>query len=307
MTTKNILITGGTGQQGSALINALLSQSSSNTQPLKIFALTRNYNSPSAMELAAKDVILINGNTTQPEEIFAQVSLQQIQIHTIFLMTLPGANEREQAVSLITLAADRGVEHIIYSSVDRGGPVLSESGVNSTGIPHFGIKMEIERHLKEVCEGTGGKMNWTILQPTSFMENLNPSLIGRIATTSLSQVGTTRISLISTKDIGRVAALAVLSPEKFAGRAISLTGEVMAFAGMERVFWEETGEKMPGVWGWVVRVLEWVVSGFGATMRWIEGGGWDYDVDESVKEELGLKDFRTWLREDSKFQFVRNG
>ncbi|KAH8672552.1 hypothetical protein BGZ60DRAFT_405125 [Tricladium varicosporioides] len=305
MTTKNILITGSTGQQGSSLITSLLSQPQ-HSPKLKIFALTRNSSSPSALALAAKGVTLLTGSTTSPHLIFAQLP-PETQIHTIFLVTLPGKDEREQAIPLITLAASLGVSHIIYSSVDRGGPQNSESEDTETGIPHFGVKMEIEKHLKKTCEEILGEMNWTILRPTSFMENLNPSLLGRIATTSLSLLGSTRISLISIKDIGRVAAMAVISPEKFLGRAITLTGDVITFAQMEKIFWEETGEKMPGVWGWVVRVLEWVVSDFGATMRWIERGGWDYDFDRSVKEKFGLEDIRTWLREDSRFESVRNG
>ena len=30
-------------------------------------------------------------------------------------------------------------------------------------------------------------------------------------------------------------------------------------------------------------------------------GGYDYEMDGKLTEEFGLKDFRTWLREDSKF------
>jgi hypothetical protein len=39
----------------------------------------------------------------------------------------------------------------------------------------------------------------------------------------------------------------------------------------------------------------------GATMKWVKGGGYAYEMDRGLAEELGLRDFRMWLREDSKY------
>jgi hypothetical protein len=37
------------------------------------------------------------------------------------------------------------------------------------------------------------------------------------------------------------------------------------------------------------------------TMKFFRDGGYDCEMDKDLAKELGLRDFRTWLREDSTF------
>ncbi|RDL33859.1 uncharacterized protein BP5553_08227 [Venustampulla echinocandica] len=290
MARKNILVTGATGQQGGALISALLA---SNPQEFKIFALTRNASSPSAIRLAAQGTTVIQGDTTKPDAVFSQVP----DPYGVFLVTVPTATENEQAMPFIDAAMKSGVNHFIFTSADRGGPVISES--DSTPVPHFGTKKAIEQHLKSAG---GGQMLWTILRPTSFMDNLSPNFIGKALATMLKQMGSTKVSLIATKDIGRAAALAFARPEVYAGRALTLTGDLLTFAEMNTIFKEETGKDLPTTFKFVVNGLQWAISDLGVTMKYLRDGAYEYDMDKALTEELGLRDFRTWLREDSKFE-----
>ena len=66
--SKAVLITGATGKQGGAVINALLEHDAD----FEILALTRDVNSAGAQNLAKKSpkIRLLQGNLDRPDEIF---------------------------------------------------------------------------------------------------------------------------------------------------------------------------------------------------------------------------------------------
>jgi len=92
-------------------------------------------------------------------------------------------SEEKQGKALVDGALANNVKCFVYSSVDRGG---SKSYETPTPIPHFISKHRIEHHL---VEAAGDEMEWTILRPTAFMENLTPDFMGKgFATVRESQV-----------------------------------------------------------------------------------------------------------------------
>jgi uncharacterized protein YbjT (DUF2867 family) len=298
MTPKNVLVTGATGHQGSALISALLVQT---PQQFNVLALTRDANSKSAAELNTKGVTVVQGDTTKPEAILAQIQ----ELYGIFLVTVPNANERDQAIPLINAASAAGVKHFIFTSADRGGPTKSEDENYVTPIPHFEVKRGIEKHLRKVCES--GEMKYTILRPTSFIDNLTPGLIGKALATMLKQMGITKLWLIATKDIGRVAAMTFEKPGMYAGQALTLSVDSLSFNEMNAIFREETGGEMPTTWEVLVDGLQWVIADLGASMKYFRECGYGYEIDRNLAGKLGLWDFRTWLRQDSKFEIPARG
>lgn len=82
--------------------------------------------------------------------------------------------EEEQGNKTVDAALANGVEHFVYTSIDRGGP---KSDNNPTSVPHFATKHTVELYLKE--KAAGWKMNWTILRPTAFFDNLTPDFPGK--------------------------------------------------------------------------------------------------------------------------------
>lgn len=87
------------------------------------------------------------------------------------------------------------------------------------------------------------------------------------------EMGTTRTSLVSTRDIGRAAAQGIEKPEVYAGRAFALTEDLLTFGEMNQGFVEETGWEMPLTYGWLVDDLQWVISDLGVTMKYFRDGG----------------------------------
>lgn len=241
---------------------------------------------------------MVQGDTTKPEAILAQIP----SLYGIFLVTLPNANERDQAIPLINAASASGVKHFIFTSADRGGPLKSEDDNYASPIPHFEVKKGIEKYLKNICEDGG--MQYTILRPTSFMDNLTPGFVGKTLATMLKQMGNTKLALIATKDIGRVAARAFEKPEKYAGQALTLSGDSLSFDEMNAIFKEETGGEMATTWEPLVNGLQWAIADLGASMTYFREGGYGYEIDRNLSDELGMRDFGTWLREDSKFEML---
>lgn len=243
MAAKKLLIMGGTGKQGGAAIDALL-KSQSNFQ---ILALTRNASSPSALRLASNpQITLVEGDASSPASIFAAHK----PIHGVFCMTSMGkVSEEDQAKPLIDAAAANGVQHFVFTSVDRGGPGRSEQ--NPTVIPHFASKHRIEEYLKEKSATASPQMDWTILRPVAFMDNLTPDFMGKGFASMWGGVGAKPLQLVSVHDIGVFAARAFTDPAAYKGRAISLAGDELTLEQGKKVFKQVEGYDMPETWGFV--------------------------------------------------------
>ncbi|KAH9207141.1 hypothetical protein DL95DRAFT_484077, partial [Leptodontidium sp. 2 PMI_412] len=155
-------------KQGGAVLEALLASKAD----FQILALTRD--ASKAQAFASKsNVTVIQGDVRNPSSIFEANK----PIYGVFCVTTPGraGAEEAQAKPLIDESIKNGVEHFVFSSVDRGGP---KSDTNPTTIEHFASKHRIEEYLTEKC-GDGSKMSYTILRPVAFMDNLLPNFFGK--------------------------------------------------------------------------------------------------------------------------------
>ncbi|KUJ23712.1 putative NmrA-like family domain-containing protein 1 [Mollisia scopiformis] len=293
MALKNILVTGATGKQGGAVIRALLS---SPTPSFHIYALTRNASSPSAQALASKpNITVVEGDTSNPAPIFTSISQP---VHGVFSVTVPnpfkaGSFEENQAIPLIDASVKHGVKQFIFTSADRGGPGKADN--DPTPVPHFITKFNVENHLKS------RNMQWTILRPVAFYENLTPDFIGKGFAAMWRQLGDVKLGLVGTKDIGLVAAKAFLHPENYANRAVTLVGDQLTFAEADKAFEDVVGTKMPITFNLVASGLKWMIHDLGAMFKWFGEGGYAWDMS-GVRKEEQLMDFKTWLKSESKFQ-----
>ena len=295
--TRDILIVGATGQQGKATIDAIFKIHKHSD--IRILALTRSITSPKSQALVSQypDIVLVEGNTQAPKPIFVRYP----SIASVFIVTVPPDDE-VQAIPLIEQATSKTsqVDHIVFSSVDRGGNDVSWS--TPTEIPHFAAKHRIEHRLRELCEENGKR--WTILRPTGFMDSYNPGFFGKMMA-SLWAEGMPRdrkMQLISTHDIGVFAAKALVDPEGWAGKAVALAGDDLSFLGLERIFKEVVGEELPQTYRAVSWPILWTVKDASKSFEWFKTECWKADIDGLRREEPGLQDFKTWLRESSKWE-----
>lgn len=162
--SKNILITGATGKQGGAVLNALL-----NNPAFTLLAVTRNASGASAEKLRKKgnNVKVVQGNLDDVPHLFsnaAEVAGGPIYgVYSVQISQGPGVThegEIKQGKAMIDESIKAGVKHFVYSSVERGGDEVSWK--NPTPIPHFSSKYEIEHYLRDTAPSA---MKWTILRP----------------------------------------------------------------------------------------------------------------------------------------------
>ncbi|OCK82065.1 NmrA-like family protein [Lepidopterella palustris CBS 459.81] len=302
--SRVLLITGATGKQGGAVVNSLLDSN------FTILGVTRNASSPSALKLAAKHpkIKLVQGDLNDPTTLFknAREVIDQ-SIWGVFSVQVPMGGgqtpqtEERQGKDLIDASIANDVKYFVYTSVDRGG---EKSSSNPTSIPHFASKHNVEKHLEE--KTAKGEMQWTILRPTAFLDNLTPDMMGKIfATTWKASLGDKPLQCIATSDIGWFSAQAFMKPELYNRKSISLAGCDLTFAQANEIFKEKVGKDLPTTFGFVSSALLWAVKEVGVMFKWFKEEGYGADIADLKKMHPGLLDLGEWLEKESKFETKR--
>jgi len=292
---NTILIIGATGKQGGAVIDALCS--ASDISDISILAVTRNPESRGAKALTAKSdrIKLVKGDLDDCDSIFRAAG---VPIKAVFGVSMPVMGpwakphaEEVQGKALVDVALAHGVEHFVFTSVERHG---SDSDTNPTDVPHFASKFNIEKHLKEKSVD---KMTWTILRPVAFMDAITPGFAGKILPTAWKYglSPTIKLQLIACADIGWFGAQALLRPKDFAGRAISLAGDDLTFEEANAVFKEKVGEDLPTTWGFLIRFVLWAVNDVRLMFQFFEKVGYAADIGGLRREHPGLQSFGDFL------------
>ena len=164
---RNILATGATGKQGSALIRALLQPTpdpnTASTPEYHIYALTRKVSSPSAQHLLSiygtENLTLVEGDLDDPSSIAAVFETARLDdgggIWGVFaVMAFPGLGasaegEERQGKLLADMALEYEVEVYVYSSAMRAGPKWEDQLDLK---PSGKAKRDIEEHCKTLGE-----------------------------------------------------------------------------------------------------------------------------------------------------------
>ncbi|OCF45465.1 hypothetical protein I317_00712 [Kwoniella heveanensis CBS 569] len=324
--SRALLITGATGKQGGALINYLLQSSAAHprsspaTKEFTILALTRDPTSASARALAAKSpsIKLIKGDLDAVPSVFAAAKAASPS-HSIWgvysVQAYNGkvsehspetAQEVKQGIALIDQAIKEGVQHFVYSSVDRGGE--DRSWENPTPIPHFRTKHLIEHHLREATTSKDGAaatttMGWTILRPVAFMDNLSPGFFGKVLLTSMRDTLKGRpLQWVSTSDIGYFGAEAFRDPTKWNHKAISIAGDSLTFDQLNQAFKNATGGDPAGTtYGFFGSALRAGVKDVRLMLDWFRDEGYNADIDKLRELKPDLMDMETWIKKKSAF------
>ncbi|KAK8086798.1 NmrA-like family protein [Apiospora phragmitis] len=314
---RTFLIVGATGQQGGAVLAALsklISANDNKATPPKILALTRSAtDSHKAQALTSKypalGLTVVQGDTKDTAPIFAA----HPDITAVFLYTTP-PNEEAQALPLLehvfsSSSSARKIQHIVFSSVDRGGDAASWE--NPTEIAHFKSKHEIELRLRDLCSSSPSPIKYTILRPVAFMDNLNPgSLFGPVFASMWATMPAERpLQVVSVRDIGLFGAKALLAGPDDAtlgsNRAIGLAGQELRFEEARDVFRRVGGgqRELPQA-PWIVgKGVRWAIGEVGTMFRFFEEKGYGVDIEALRRQEPELQDLETWLKKSSKFEF----
>jgi uncharacterized protein YbjT (DUF2867 family) len=220
-------VIGATGQQGSAVVEALLATDA----PVR--AVVRNPDSERAQELAERGVQIAVGDQDNPEQMAGALA----DVEALFMMmTFTGAAGTEGEVTrgqnVAEAAARAHVPRVVYSSV--GG------AERQSGVPHFESKRRVEERLAELLPAS-------FIRPTFFMENLQGMIAGDHDdgefVLRLPLPADVSLQMVAVRDIGVVAAAALTQPEALHGSALEIAGDVLTGPQMAQRIGAHLGRK----------------------------------------------------------------
>ncbi|HEY0239952.1 MAG TPA: NmrA/HSCARG family protein [Friedmanniella sp.] len=222
-----IAVFGATGQQGGAVVDALL------THGARVRALVRNAESDRAQALATRGVELWTVRTDEPASV-----VEALRAVTAFSFMTPEANSLEEVEeevrvgqTLIDAAVAAGVPHVVFNSV---------SGADrERGVPHHDSKYRIEKYL----ELSG--LRATTLRPAVFIDNFAsvaaPIREDGMIVLRLPLPDDVALKMVSIKDIGLVAAAILLKTADVPIEAIEVIGDELTGPRIAAAFGARAG------------------------------------------------------------------
>ncbi|KAH7176148.1 hypothetical protein EDB81DRAFT_897218 [Dactylonectria macrodidyma] len=262
--SRALLITGATGRQGGAVINALVAKQPSD---FLLLAVTRNAQSASAKYLAAKspNIKLVEGDLESIPSLFqsAKKVAGTVPLWGVYSIQTSGGKaavlegEVRQGKGLIDESIKAGVQHFVYSS------------------------HRVEHHLRDSTSNGKSTMGWTILRPTTFMDNLGPSSAIKVFLTLLRDTMKDKpAQWIATEDIGYFASEAFFDPTTWNKKAIGLAGDELTFLQLSQSFETATGSPAPTTFGLLGKALKHGVPEMGVMVSWWYDDGYGANVAE---------------------------
>lgn len=278
MTTRTILVLGGTGNQGGATLRHL------HRDGWRLRVLTRDPASAAARALGTTGVELTTGDLDDAE------ALDEAMRGAYGVFSVQAASgtaegliaEERRGKAVVDAAARAGVAHLVYASV---------VGAEAQAAFRRSTKWEIERHLR--VSGVPA----TVLRPGGFMEDVIGARFGvptgRFQSPVLPHVPW---PLVAIDDIGRAAALAFREPETFLGTVHDVAGD--ALTGPELVTQLSTA---------LARPIEYVQLSLDAiraaspeaarVFQWMNERGAQVDLAAIRQRFPMLRTFASWLGE----------
>lgn len=241
-----ILVTGATGKQGGAVVQALL------TNGRAVRALTRNPDSAVAQALTAQGVEVLQGDFNDSASLDAAMA-GVVGVFSMQMGSHPGDPDTEVVTgkALIEAAGRAGVNTVVHTSVARAGDQKNFVGWDEGRWEplYWNNKAAVIDMVK-----TQGFRHWVILKPAMIMEDIVPPQAdlqfptlrerGRFETAIAADTG---IDWIAAKDIGAFATAAFADPERFHGHEIDLAAETYTLPEVAGKIAKATGKPVTAV------------------------------------------------------------
>lgn len=193
----SILVVGGTGTVGNAVVRALAERQ----VPLRV--MTRSEDKARAQPAGIQGVV---GDLSDPRSLSAAFD----GATSVFLLTTVSPTETKQGLAGVEAATAAGAERIVYMTVHKCR--------EARHIPHFASKIPVA----DAIQNSG--LEYTLLEPNNFFQNdfwLKDAITGDgIYPSPTGAIGLSRVDV---GDIAEAAANA-LTTGRFGGRAYPLVG-----------------------------------------------------------------------------------
>lgn len=271
-----VLLIGVTGGTGANVVKGFLEQGVTNLR-----AITRKIDlgRPSLSKMNDAGVELVEANLDDEASLAAAFAgISAVYCHaTAADSAKPDPQEIERARTLARVAVQSQINHFVYNSA--GG------ADRNSGIGHIEQKYKVEQIFKEAGLPT------TMLRACLFMEEFwkkytRPSILKGVFPFSIQP--DRPMHLITTKDMGRVAAWAIANPSKYIGQDIELAGDVLTPKQMAEAFSKAQG--IPVVYretpAWIFLLL--FRKELFDLIQWYRNKGYQANVQRLREEFPGL-------------------
>jgi uncharacterized protein YbjT (DUF2867 family) len=274
---RTILITGVTGNQGSAVAQALQGSG------FHLRGLTRTPGSERAAVLARNGVEVVKGDLDD------EASLRRVLAGAWGVFGVQNSlgvgveREEEQGKRLATLAREVGVQNYVYTSVG--------SANKRTGVPHFDNKWRIEETVRDLRFPSH-----VILRPVFFMENLLAPFSLQGSTLAWALEPGTQLQMIAVDDIGWFGARAFTDAAALNRREIDIAGDARTMPGVAEVLTEALGRPIEFAQMPIEQVRQYS-NDTALMLQWFERVGYSADI-AGLEREFGrvLTKLPDWAR-----------
>ncbi|MBF2015965.1 MAG: NmrA family NAD(P)-binding protein [Rivularia sp. T60_A2020_040] len=210
-----ILLIGVTGGTGGNVVKGFLEQGITN---LRVITRKIDLNRPTLKQINDAGIELVEANLDDQNSLeTAFTDVEAVYCHATAPDTAkPQPEEIERAKRVVNVAKKAGIKHFVYNSA---------GGVErDTKVSHIQQKAQIEQIIKEA------DLPATMLRACLFMEEFwkkytRPGILK--GTFRFSIQPDKPLHLITTKDMGRIAAYVINHPDKYIGKEIELAGDVL--------------------------------------------------------------------------------
>lgn len=271
-----VLLIGVTGGTGRNAVKGFLEQ---NVTDLRAITRKIDLERPALSRLHSSGIELIEANLDDEaslEPAFAGISA--VYCHaTAGDLAKPDPQEIARAEKVAKAAKQANVKHFVYNSA---------GGVDRTsGIPHIEQKYRVEQILRQADLPT------TMLRACLFMEEFwkqytRPSVLK--GSFPFAVQPDKPLHLITTKDMGRVAAYVMQHRSQYIGREIELAGDVLTPKQMAEAFSQAEGKPVvyKEIPPWIFLLL--FRKSLFDLIQWYRKQGYQADVPSLRKEFPGL-------------------
>lgn len=282
-----VLLIGVTGGTGGNVVKGFLEQGITNLR-----ATTRkiDLSRPSLAKINDKGIELFEANLDDDKSLEAAFAgISHVYCHaTSADLSKADPLEIERAKRVAEIAKQNNIKHFVYNSA--GG------AERNSGIGHIEQKYKVEQILQETGLPT------TMLRACLFMEEFwkkytRPSILK--GSFSFSIQPNKPLHLITTKDLGRVAAYVMKHPDKYIGKEIELAGDMLTPKQMAAEFSQVQGMSVvhKEIPPWIF--LLFLKKDLFDLIQWYRNQGYQADVKYLREEEFPglLTTFKEFLQE----------
>ena len=221
---QTILVTLANGKQGRTTLPVLLANPN-----LQIRAFVHSSSGADALKA---DFSHANNLETFVGDLMLASDLDKAMqgVDTVFHISPPmTVHEPHMGVLVIEAAEKAGVKHFIFSSVLH--PIRSK-------LLNHDVKRQIEEFLIE------SSLNWTILQPTHFLQNTDPAEAAKNGVLPVTYNPENEMGFLDLRDMAEVIQRILSEPEKHYRARYELCGENLSYVDYAALIAKASGKQV---------------------------------------------------------------